>query len=77
MPILSVQQYLFNAKFLENLFVIRTGHAAGGVRAGAKAVEAERRYQMPPTNCPYKTADGDYIMTSMSKYDEQWPKFCR
>lgn len=33
-------------------------------------------YQMPPTNCPYKTADGDYIMTSMSKYDEQWPKFC-
>lgn len=33
-------------------------------------------YQMPPTNNPYQTADGDWIMTSMEKYDEQWPKFC-
>lgn len=36
-----------------------------------------RKYtQMPPTNAPYLTADGDWIMTSMAKYDEQWPRFC-
>jgi len=34
-------------------------------------------FQMPPTNCPYKTADGDWVTTSMEKYDEQWPRFCK
>lgn len=34
-------------------------------------------YQMSPTNNPYRTADGDWVTTSMEKYDQQWPRFCK